>query len=401
MTTERLYYDDSYTLDFDAHVVEQTTFKKRLALVLDRTYFYPEGGGQPPDTGQINGVTVIDVQTREDDRAVLHVLDHELHDSRVEGQIDPARRFDHMQHHSGQHVLSQALSQAASAETVSVHMSDSSMTIDVSRINIPPEGWSAVEELANRIVLEDRPVRAWFPEPDELASLALRKLPDVAGKVRVVDMGGFDITACGGTHVARTGEIGLIKIVKFERRGDTTRLEFRCGERSLRDYRDKNDVINRLVNDMTVGYWELPDAMRRLRDENKALQSELKAAREQLIDAEAMALLPAATRRGDYQIVARAFEGRDVNQVRLLAQKLTAHPGTIALFGIAGDKAQLLFGRADNVGADMTDLLKVGLAALGSERGGGRPNFAQGGGVPASLEDVTRALQQAEQAIQA
>jgi alanyl-tRNA synthetase len=401
MTTERLYYDDSYTLDFDAHVVEQTTFKQRPALILDRTYFYPEGGGQPPDTGQINGVPVIDVQTREADRAVLHVLEHDLPDKRIEGQIDAARRLDHMQHHSGQHVLSQALSQAGNADTVSVHMSESSMTIDVNRIKLSPDEWLAVEELANRIVLEDRAVRAWFPNANELAALSLRKLPDVAGKVRIVDMGGFDITACGGTHVARTGEIGLIKVVKFERRGDTTRLEFKCGERSLRDYRQKNDVINQLVTDMTVGYWELPDAMKRLRDENKALQSELKAAREQLIEAEAQVLLPTAARRGEWQIVTRTFEGRDVSQVRLLAQKLTANPGMIALFGIAGEKAQLIFGRSDTVSADMAQLLKGALAALGSDRGGGRPNFAQGGGVPASLEDVTRALHQAEQALQA
>ncbi|MCC7445861.1 MAG: hypothetical protein IT324_00520 [Anaerolineae bacterium] len=396
MTTERLYYNDSYTLDFNADVVEHTTFKQRPALVLDRTYFYPEGGGQPSDTGLINGVSVIDVQTREADRVVLHVLDHKLDDPHIEGQIDAARRLDHMQHHSGQHVLSQALSRAANADTLSVHMSGEHMTIDVNRPNLSVEDWLAVEELANRIVLEDRPVRAWFPEPDELASLAIRKMPDVVGKVRIVDVGGFDITACGGTHVARTGEIGLIKVVRFERRGDTTRLEFRCGGRSLRDYRDKNDVVNRLVTDMTVGYWELPDAMKRMQDENRALRAELKAAREQLVDAEALTLLSAAVPQGDWRIVARAFENRDVNEVKLLAQKLTAQSGVIALLGIAGEKAQLLFGRAENVTADMVPVLKQGLSVLGSERGGGRPNFAQGGGVAATLEQVMAAIRQAQ-----
>ncbi len=401
MTTERLYYNDSYALDFDARVVEQTTYEERPALVLDRTYFYPEGGGQPPDTGQINGVRVIDVQTRETDQAVLHVLEGQLPDTYVEAHIDAARRFDHMQHHSGQHVLSQALSRAAQADTLSVHMSDSTMTIDVNRINLLPEEWLAVEDLANQIVFENRAVRAWFPEPAELKALALRKLPDVSSKVRVVDVGGFDITACGGTHVARTGEIGPIKVVRFERRGDTTRLEFKCGQRALRDYRDKNDVINRLVSDMTVGYWELPDAVKRLRDENKAIQSELKAAREQLSEAEASALLSSASTHGGWQIVAQAFEGRDVGEVRLLAQKLTARPGVIALVGVAGEKAQLLFGRADDVSLDMAQLLKTALAVLKSDRGGGRPNFAQGGGVPASLEAITTAIRQAEQTIRA
>lgn len=248
-------------------------------------------------------------------------------------------------------------------------------------------------------MLEDRLVRAWFPEPDELAALAIRKMPDVVGKVRIVDVGGFDITACGGTHVARTGEIGLIKVVKFERRGDTTRLEFKCGGRAIRDYRDKNDVVNRLVTDMTVGYWELPDAMKRMQDENKALRAELKTVREQLIDAEALALLPSAVPHGDWRIVARVFDNRDVNEVKLLAQKLTAQPGVIALLGIAGEKAQLLFGRAENVTADMVPVLKKGLTVLGSERGGGRPNFAQGGGVAATLEQVTEAIRQAQQMI--
>ncbi len=144
MTTERLYYNDSYTLQFDAHVLEQTTYKKHPALVLDRTYFYPEGGGQPPDSGQINGITVIDVQPRESDQAVLHVLERDLPDVRVEGQIDASRRLDHMHHHSGQHVLSQALSRAARAETLSVHMSDSTMTIDVDRADLTAEEWHAV-----------------------------------------------------------------------------------------------------------------------------------------------------------------------------------------------------------------------------------------------------------------
>lgn len=401
MPTERLYYDDAYTFGFAADVIERTTHKDRPALVLDRTYFFPEGGGQPADNGTLNGVPVIDVQTRDSDRAVLHIMGGDLVGTHVEGQIDAPRRTDHMQHHSGQHVLSQALSRAGHAETVSVHMGDT-MTIDVNRNALTPEEWLATEELANQIVMENRAVHVWFPEPDELAALSLRKLPDVVGKVRVVDIGKFDVTACGGTHVAHTGEIGQIKIVGFERRGDTIRLEFKCGGRALRDYRDKNDVMNRLVSELTVGYWEVPEAVKRLRDDNKTLRAELKAAREQLIDAEAVALLPTATLYGDLRVIVRAFEGRDVNEAKLLAQKLTAQLGVIALLGIAGEKAQLLFGRAENVTTvDMAKLLKVALAALKSERGGGRPNFAQGGGVAASLPDVTTALKLAENEIRA
>ncbi len=393
MTTERLYYADSYTLSFEADVLEVTTHGERPALVLNRTYFYPEGGGQPADRGTLNGVRVLDVQSRPSDRAVLHVLEAPLQARRVTGEIDGERRRDFRLHHSGQHILSQALERAAAARTLSVHMSEASMTLDVDRVDIAPEEWEAVENLANRIVLEDRPVRAWFPKPKELAALNIRKLPEVEGRLRVVDVGGFDLTACGGTHVARTGEIGVIKVVKAERRGETTRLEFKCGERALRDYRAKNDVANRLAASLTVGYWELPEAVGRLQEQNRALQSELKAARERLAAYEAATLLAEASQRDGYRLVARAF-ARNADEVRLLAQALTAEAGVVALLGAAGERAQLIFARSADLSLDVQPLLKKALEALGG-RGGGRPNLAQGGGVSADLAQVQAAIEAA------
>lgn len=390
MTTERLYYDDAYTTQFEAYAIEQTTHADRPAIVLDRTYFFPEGGGQPADNGTLNGVGVIDVQTRPADRAVLHILEKPLTDTRLEAQINAARRFDHMQHHSGQHILSQALEQAIQARTVSVHMSSDSMTIDVNRINIAAEEWEAVEVLANRIVQEDRLVRCWFPNADELAALAIRKLPQVEGKLRIVDVGGFDITACGGTHVARTGEIGQIKVVRADRRGETTRLEFRCGWRALNDYRAKNEMINRLTSALTVGYWELDQSVARLQDENRAMRSDLKALREQLAAYEADRLWNAAEMLNEMRLIARAFE-RSADEVRLLAAQLAAKPGTIALLGAAGEKAQFVFARSEDAAGDMSAALKAALAVVGA-KGGGRPNMAQGGGVPADLAKVEAAI---------
>jgi len=390
MTTERLYYNDAYTLHFEANVLEVTAYAQRPALILDRTYFYPEGGGQPSDRGTLNGVRVRDVQTRPSDRAVLHVLESPLTAQRVTGEVDGERRRDLRAHHSGQHVLSQALERVAQARTLSVHMSETSMTIDVDRVNIAPETWEAVEALANQIVLEDRPVRAWFPTPEELVALNLRKLPEVDGKVRIVDIGGFDITACGGTHVARTGEIGIIKVVKAERRGETTRLEFKCGARALRDFQAKNEVINRLMAALTVGYWELPETVARLQEQNRALQSELRAAREQLAVYEAASLLASASSHGAYRLVARAF-ARSADEVRSLAQALVAESGVVALLGAAGEKAQLIFARSADVALDVLPLLKKALEQLGG-RGGGRPNMAQGGGASADLDQVQAAI---------
>ncbi|GAB4547233.1 MAG: DHHA1 domain-containing protein [Anaerolineae bacterium] len=390
MTTERLYYDDAYTTQFEARAIEQTTYAERPALVLDRTYFFPEGGGQPADTGTLNGVSVLDVQTRPADRAVLHILEKPLSDTHLEAQINAARRFDHMQHHSGQHILSQALEQAIQARTLSVHMSSESMTIDVNRTNITAEEWEAVEVLANRIVQENRVVRCWFPDADELAALSIRKLPQVEGKLRIVDVGGFDITACGGTHVARTGEIGQIKVVRADRRGETTRLEFRCGWRALNDYRAKNEMINRLTSALTVGYWELDQSVARLQDENRAMRSDLKALREQLAAYEADRLWDEAEVLGEMRLLVRAFE-RSADEVRLLAAQLAAKPKTIALLGAAGEKAQFVFARSEDATGDMSAMLKAALAVVGA-KGGGRPNMAQGGGVPADLSKVETAL---------
>ncbi len=392
MTTERLYYNDAYTTAFEAVVVERLTQAEHPVVVLDRSYFYPDGGGQLPDTGTLNGVRVLDVQTRDSDRAVIHILEVPLKADQVHGQIDAERRADLRLHHSGQHVLSQALSQAAHAETISVHMSLESMTIDVNRAPVSAAEVSAVEALANRIVLEDRAVRCWFPNPAELPTLGLRKLPDVSGNVRVVDMGGFDVTACGGTHVARTGEIGLIKITKLEKRGSGTRLEFKCGTRALHDYSAKNDIINRLAADLTVGYVELAESVARLRDDNKALRAELKTFHEQTLDAEARDLIAAAGTHNQYHVVVNAYEGRDVNEIKTLVQKLIAQPGTLALIGLAGEKAQLIFGRAEDVPLDVVPALKAALKMLGTDRGGGRPNLAQGGGIPADRAQIEAAL---------
>ncbi len=396
MTTERLYYADAYTLAFDAHIIERIMQADHPAVILDRTYFYPEGGGQPCDTGTLGGVGVIDVQTRESDRAVIHILDTPLAGDTVHGEIDAARRRDLRLHHSGQHILSQALMQAAHAETISVHMSLDSMTIDVNRGLLTAAETRAVEALANRVVQDDLSVRVWFPEAAEVSSLGLRKLPEVSGSLRVVDIGGFDVTACGGTHVARTGEIGLIKIVKAEKRGSGTRVEFKCGLRALDDYTEKSEIITRLAADLSVGYADLPDSVARLRDELRQLRAELKPLRDQALDAEARTLTAGGLDMDGWRVIACAFEGRDSEAIKTLAQKIAAQPNTIALIGLSGDKAQIVIACAEGVTVNAAALLKTALKTLGTERGGGRPNFAQGGEVGADLAQINAALDAAK-----
>ena len=391
-TMQRLYYNDSYTTSFEAQVIERSSLDGAPAVILDQTYFYPTSGGQPNDTGLLSGVPVVDVVIRESDGAVLHVLGGELPLDLVSGQVNWSRRFDHMRHHTGQHILSQAFVRMAQAETVGFHLSPDSVTIDLNVSKISPEVVDAVEDLANQIVAQNRPVRAWFPDDDELATLQLRKVPDVDGRFRVVAVEGFDATACGGTHVAHTGEIGMIKVLRVDKRGDSLRVEFRCGDRALLDYRQKNALMNQLAADLTTGFWEVPAALERLREENKALRRELRTLRAAMLDHEAQQLWQEADRSAGYALIVRAFDQWDSGEVRQVVQQLIAHPSTIALCGAAGEKAQLILARSEDLPHDMVAALRQGLAVWGVDRGGGRPSFAQGGGITASVEQVEAAL---------
>ncbi len=265
-------------------MIDRLEVNGQPAVILDRTAFYPEGGGQPSDRGALNRVEVVDVQTREADDEVLHILSAPLAEAAVTGVVDHTRRFDLMQQHTGQHILSQAFVHTASAETVSFHLnpdpSEGALTIDLSQAALTPAQIDRAEDFANTIVYENRPVIARFVDDEELQALPLRKPPQVDRAIRIVEIQGFDWSACGGTHVARTGEVGVIKIVKVEKRGAETRVEFRCGQRALLDYRRKHQLISQAASDLTIGFWELDQAIGRM-------QADAKAARRQLMDAEA------------------------------------------------------------------------------------------------------------------
>jgi alanyl-tRNA synthetase len=389
----RRYYDDSYTHEFSARVIERLT--DHPAVILDQTYFYPTSGGQPNDIGTINGIPVIDVTTRKEDGAVVHVLAREVADDDAICVVDWARRFDLMQHHTGQHILSQAFSQVATASTVGFHLSAESVTIDLDRVNLPEDAVNAVEMLANQVVFANRPVTARIIQPDDAEGVRIRKLPEhlLTGGLRVIDIDGFDVTACGGTHVARTGEIGVIKILKLEKRGDKTRVEFRCGGRALLDYREKNIITNRLAADLTCSINEITQAVGRLQDDFKEAQRSIKAASGLLLDYEAERLVADANEG----IIKLDFPNRDFNEVRALAARITQKPGMIALLGASGEKAQVVFARSADLAQDMNALLKQILPLLENGRGGGQAQMAQGGGVPASADQVERALAAAEQ----
>jgi alanyl-tRNA synthetase len=376
--TERLYYLDSYRLEFEARVVERISVDARPGVILERTCFYPTSGGQPHDEGNLNGVPVVNVFERED-KAIVHVLATELKENLVYGVVDWERRFDHMQQHTGQHVLSQAFLQVLNAETVGFHLGKEASTIDVDKAPLAVSQLDRVEDLANDVVFADRPVRTYSVAETELASLPLRKLPTVEMPIRIVEVEGFDYSPCGGTHCRRTGEVGLIKITKMEQRGQDTRIEFLCGGRALVDYRAKNRTVNELANRFSVGAWELAEAVERVAEEVKVSRRELNVARNRLLDYEAAELLAEAEQHGDVRVVRKVFADREGEEVRRLALRLMESEGSVALLGLVGEKAQLVFACSDDLPYDMNDLLKRACEVVGGG-GGGRRHFAQGGG---------------------
>ncbi len=399
--SERAYYWDSYTVEFAAEVVETTEIAGRPAVRLSQTHFYPTSGGQPHDTGRLfqgnQTARVVDVVVRESDEAVLHVLDAAIAPGMATGEVDWPRRFDHMQQHTGQHILSQAFIRVAEAETIGFHLSGQSVTIDLDRADLTIEEVRAAEQLANEIVAYHRPVNALEVEREYAAKLRLRKLPPGRdGRLRLVNIEGFDNTACGGTHVKGTAEVGLIKVLKTERRGAATRVEFVCGGRAVADYRLKHDVTQELAATLTTGVSDLAPALIRLQEEARQLRLELKRERGARLALEAAQLLDGAETVGGARVVRRVLVGREVDEARQLVNLLTA-AGAVALLGVAGERAQLVLGRPAEgpAFAHLGEAIKPALAALGGARGGGGPTSAQGGGPAAGEAAVAAALEAA------
>jgi alanyl-tRNA synthetase len=396
--TGRLYYDDPYLVRFSARVVDTLEWEGQPAVLLDRTAFYPTGGGQPNDTGVLRAagaagesgapadVRVVDVVERPGDGAVVHVLSQPLGARQVEGEVDWERRFDLMQQHTGQHILSAVFLDLFDANTVGFHLSGEYATIDLDRAPLTTEDLSRTEDLANEVVFENRPAVARFVPDEEVPSLPLRKALVHEGPVRVVEIPDLDCSACGGTHVRSAGEIGLIKITRSERRGDETRVEFLCGGRALADYRAKNALLMDLAREYTVGHWEVADLVQRMAGELKRSRRELRHARDALLDAEAAALWHQGAVMGPARVVHAHLPGRAPDDLKHLAQRLVEHEGTAVLLasGQAGQKGFFTFARSADLDLHMGTLVRQACKVIGGG-GGGRPEFAQGGGPQGDL----------------
>lgn len=386
MNTDKLYSTDSYLRTFEAQIIGQETIAGQPAVALDRTAFYPTSGGQPHDTGTLNGVAVVDVM--EQDGLIWHSLESQLLEPLVRGKVDWLRRWDHMQSHTGQHVLSQAFVLAAAAETVAWHLSPNSVTIDLARVGLDDDDLARAEQLANSVVQEDRPVTSRLVAREDLPGMALRKLPQVEGPWRIVEIEGFDRVACSGTHVSGTSQVGLIKILRAERRGQETRIHFASGGRAMADYTRKHQLVRALAARFSRGEDEVLQAAEQLQQEAQGNYRALKAAQDALVAREAESLWEAVASAPTPRILQGVYVDWQPEQVKRLALALRGHPGCfVALAG--GDPPQVYVARSDDVQADAGQALRAALAAVGG-RGGGRPDYAQGSAP--SLEAAASAI---------
>ena len=390
IVTERLYYSNSYELDFDTTVTAVEVLEGRVIAVLDRTLFYPTSGGQPNDTGVLEGLNVSDVEEREDGTVGHFVEGNILAGQPVHGRINWLRRFDHMQQHTGQHLLSAAFDRLHKARTVSFHLGEFSSTIDLA-YNLESESIADAETEANRIVWEDRVVKIRSVEASDAAKLPLRKESLRSGVVRLIEIEDFDLSACGGTHVARTGGVGVIAVKSCERFKGGIRVEFVCGGRVLDMVRVAQGALTRSVRLLSVLPEELPEAIGRLQENHRLLKKHVSSLEKQLALKEASTLVSHGIKFGQMMCVVDAVEGYDASGLKKLATAITINPGYVVVLSSMASPIDLVVARSDDVALDASLLLRQLLSRFGG-RGGGRPRFAQAGGLETDQSTLLRVV---------
>jgi alanyl-tRNA synthetase len=369
--TKRLYFDNPYQVEFKANVIGREVFEKKPALLLDQTCFYPESGGQLADKGKINGVEVLHVL--EKDTKILHIMQSEVESDKVSGVINWETRFDHMQQHSGQHILSQCFDTLFDAKTLSFHLGVKTSTVEIDKKDITENEVEKVETLANDIVFQDEEICSYITPEEMIEKIPLRKPPKKTGHIRVVQISDFDYSACGGTHPNKTGEIGLIKILKWGRIRNNLRFEFICGRRALLDYGFKNRIIREVAVKFNVGEGELLGAIDKMIVELKDQRRQLRKTQETILEIEAQEI----KRKAKGHVIKEVFTGKPPDELRFIALSIIRSGGYIVLLGTKlQDRVHLVLASSESLGQDMRALIPV-VSPLVDGKGGGRPTLVE------------------------
>ncbi len=378
--SERLYYNNSYLFEFEAVVKSITQKDSYFEIILDRTAFYPESGGQNFDCGTLDNKKVIGVFAN-DNNDIVHHCEHwdaEI-GQKVCGEIDKKRRISNMRKHTAQHILSQALLRVALADTVGAHLGETESTIELSTLNLTEENLREAEEKTNEIIMQNLSVNISFSEHEKLAELGVRRIPDRQGKFRLVGIGDFELTACGGTHCTSTGEIGLLKIIGIEKIRKNTRITFLCGLEATRDYYLKNKVIESLSNRFTCHFDNLENAVSKLADYNYDLKMEIGRLQKEIFPYQLQKLKEDAIEIAGVKIISKIYINYDFKNLKDIALSVTKEFNSIVLFSV-DDK--LIISVSIGIDKDASSLTKLFIENFGG-RGGGNPAIAQVGGIPA------------------
>ena len=396
--TSRIYYTDPYCRGFEASVTKAFVHDDRPAALLDRSAFYPTSGGQPFDTGKLfevgraSAIEVIETIDFDDD--VVHILSAPAAEgTMVRAEIDWTRRFDHMQQHTGQHILSAAFDRLFENRTVSFHMGSDASTIDLQR----EASWEQIaraEGEANRIVSENCEVAIRFVTSEHAAALPLRKEPAREGTLRLIEVKDFDLSACGGTHVSRTGAIGSLVVTAAEKFKGGTRVTFACGSRAIRAFQSLRDAVAGSVRLLSVLPRELPAAIERMQAETKDLRRTLRRFQEALASHEAARLIGASEiGSGAALIIVEALDGWDTTGLKTIATHIAAQANAVVALFSTESSYPVVIARSPGMSVDATAVVNELRTRFGG-RGGGKADLAQGGGFGGNLSEILRVTRQ-------
>ncbi|MFS0775484.1 DHHA1 domain-containing protein [Neobacillus sp. 3P2-tot-E-2] len=374
----KLFYQDPYIKTFSAKVVTQRIDEHgNYYIVLDQTAFYPTGGGQPHDVGTIENIKVLNVEEVEGE--VRHYLETELVDGNavVHGVIDWERRFDHMQQHAGQHILSAAFEQLFEYKTVGFHLGNETLTIDLETENLLESEALRVEELSNQIIIENWPIETKWVTEEELVNYNLRKETKVKEDIRLVIIPDFDYNGCGGTHPKATCEVQAIKILDWERQKKKTRVQFVCGNRVIKQLSQKHKVLMELTKLLNAPEKDMQHAVSRLIENGKTAEKELEQTLETILHYEATSLLD----KMEKKIVSNVFQNRNIQDLQKLARIIIAKDEEAIVLFVSHneDRLQLVCARGNEEKVSMKKVMGEALPFING-KGGGSDSFAQGGG---------------------
>ncbi len=377
--TERLYYTDSCLTEFSSPVISVEVKSGKSYVILEKTAFYPTTGGQQHDTGKMNGLRIIDVF--EKDGKIVHAADGEIESKSVECSIDFNRRFDFMQQHSGQHLLTQTLIKLFGYDTVSSTLGEYGSVIELNTPSVTQAEMEEAESKVNEYVWKNIPVKTYFVSAEELEKLPVRKIPVVNGRIRIIEISDFDYSCCGGTHCNQTGEIGLIKIGKWEKIRGHARLEFLCGRRAFKDYQVKTNIISETGKVISCGENEILSNIDKIIRLNKSANKQIKKLKEMTAGLEAGELIKSGEKFFNCTLIEKCISEGSMEDIRVLAGEVVKTPGIITLLtAVSPDgRISVIFARSDDINVNIGQILKESISHIDG-KGGGSPSFAQGGG---------------------